>query len=160
MMPCPDRLQIAEPMTYFTPQRVALLGYGGLLPFIATTIGSVLDGTHAAFWLYALQTYGAVILSFVGALHWGFAMLAKDIDDAERNARYLWSVIPALLAWPALLLSGGMAIGLLLGGFLLHYWQDRRLVQRFGLPSWYLPLRGRLTGVACLCLVISLPLSY
>lgn len=147
-------------MTISSPQRVALLGYGGLLPFIATAIGSVLDGAHAAFWRDALQTYGAVILSFVGALHWGFAMLAKDLDDAERDARYLWSVIPALLAWPALLLSGGLANALLLGGFLLHYWQDRRLAQRCALPSWYLPLRGQLTGVACLCLIISLPLNH
>ena len=83
------------------PRRVALLGYGGLLPFIATALGSVLDGSHAPFWLDAQIAYGAVILSFVGALHWGFAMLAADLDDAERDARYLWSVIPALLAWPA-----------------------------------------------------------
>lgn len=147
-------------MTITTPQRVALLGYGGLLPFIATALGSVLDGAHAALWLDALQAYGAVILSFVGALHWGFAMLATDLDDAERDARYLWSVIPALLAWPALLLSGGLASALLLVGFLLHYWQDRRLVRHCALPAWYLPLRGRLTGVACLCLIVSLPLTY
>lgn len=143
-----------------TPQRVALLGYGGLLPFIATALGSVFDGSHAVFWLDAQHAYGAVILSFVGALHWGFAMLATDLDDAERDRRYLWSVIPALLAWPALLLSGGLAGAVLLVGFLLHYWQDRRLVQRCALPSWYLPLRGRLTGVACLCLIVSVSLSH
>jgi hypothetical protein len=147
-------------MTTPTPQRVALLGYGGLLPFIATALGGALDDSHAAIWLDALHAYGAVILSFVGALHWGFAMLATDLDDGERDARYLWSVIPALLAWPALLLSGGLAGALLLAGFLLHYWQDRRLVRRCPLPAWYLPLRGRLTGVACLCLIVSLPLSH
>jgi hypothetical protein len=89
-----------------SPKRVALLGYGGLLPFIGLSIGSVVDHHHALIWVDALHAYGAVILSFVGALHWGFAMLANDLDDAERDARYLWSVIPALLAWPALLLSG------------------------------------------------------
>ena len=143
-------------MTIAIPQRVALLGYGGLLPFIATALGSVLDDSRAAFWLDALHAYGAVILSFVGALHWGFAMLATDLDDAERDARYLWSVIPALLAWPALLLTGALASTLLLVGFLLHYWQDRRLVKHCALPAWYLPLRGRLTAVACLCLMVSL----
>lgn len=142
-------------MTITTPPRIALLGYGGLLPFIATALGCALDADHAALWLDALHAYGAVILSFVGALHWGFAMLATDLDDARRDGRYLWSVIPALLAWPALLLSGGLASALLVGGFLLHYWQDRRLVQHCALPSWYLPLRGRLTAVACLCLIIS-----
>jgi len=146
-------------MMFSTPRRVALLGYGGLLPFIATALGSVLDDSHAMIWLDALQAYGAVILSFVGALHWGFAMLATDLDDAERDARYLWSVIPALLAWPALLLSGTLASTLLLLGFLHHYWQDRRLAQRCTLPAWYLPLRRRLTGVACLCLIVSLFLA-
>ena len=87
-------------------------------------------------------------------------MLAADLDDAERDARYLWSVIPALLAWPALLLSGVLAGALLLAGFLLHYWQDRRLLRRCALPAWYLPLRGRLTGVACLCLIVSLSLGH
>jgi hypothetical protein len=147
-------------MTTPTPRRVALLGYGGLLPFIATALGSVLDGSHAPFWLDAQIAYGAVILSFVGALHWGFAMLAADLDDAERDARYLWSVIPALMAWPALLLSGVLAGALLVAGCLLHYWQDRRLLRRCALPAWYLPLRGRLTGVACLCLIVSLSLGH
>ncbi|MBK6637248.1 MAG: DUF3429 domain-containing protein [Rhodocyclaceae bacterium] len=135
------------------PKRVALLGYGGLLPFIGLSIGSVVDHHHALIWVDALHAYGAVILSFVGALHWGFAMLANDLGDAERDARYLWSVIPALLAWPALLLSGLLASGMLVLGFVLHYWQDRRLANGCALPPWYLPLRGRLTGVACLCLI-------
>lgn len=138
-----------------SPKRVALLGYGGLLPFIGLALGSVVDHHHALLWGDALHAYGAVILSFVGALHWGFAMLASDLDDAERDARYLWSVIPALLAWPALLLSGPLASGLLVLGFALHYWQDRRLAKCCVMPPWYLPLRGRLTGVACLCLIVS-----
>ena len=138
-----------------SPKRVALLGYGGLLPFIGLALGSVVDHHHALLWGDALHAYGAVILSFVGALHWGFAMLASDLDDAERDARYLWSVIPALLAWPALLLSGPLVSGLLVLGFVLHYWQDRRLAKCCVLPPWYLPLHGRLTGVACLCLIVS-----
>ena len=84
-------------------------------------------------------------------------MMAAAIPrhESERDALYLWSVVPALLAWPALLLSGWTASALLVTGFLLHYRQDRRLVQRCALPSWYLPLRGRLTGIACLCMIIS-----
>ena len=81
-------------MTSAIPQRVALLGYGGLLPFIATAFGSVLDGAHAALWLDALHAYGAVILSFVGALHWGFAMLATDIDDGV-NGGGIWGRMAA-----------------------------------------------------------------
>jgi len=40
----------------------------------------------------------------------------------------------------------------LIFGFVAHYWQDRRLDAHAQLPAWYLPLRFRLTAVACLCL--------
>ena len=142
------------------PRRVAWLGYGGLLPFIATAVGSAVDSHHDPFWLDIQHAYGAVILSFVGALHWGVAMLARDLDEAQRDTRYLWGVMPALVAWPALLLSGWTASALLVAGFMLHYWQDRRLVRQCALPSWYLPLRGRLTGIACVCMIISPSLSH
>ncbi len=147
-------------MTAALPRRVAWLGYGGLLPFIATTAGSAAGSHHDPLWLDIQHAYGAVILSFVGALHWGVAMLARDLDDAQRDARYLWSVMPALIAWPALLLTGWTASILLVVGFLLHYWQDRRLVRHCALPAWYLPLRGRLTGIACVCMIVSPALSH
>ncbi|MBN8474061.1 DUF3429 domain-containing protein [Sulfuritalea sp.] len=142
------------------PRRLAWLGYGGLLPFIATAAGSAAGSHHDPLWLDIQHAYGAVILSYVGALHWGAAMLARDLDEAQRDARYLWSVMPALIAWPALLLTGWTASILLVVGFLLHYWQDRRLVRHCALPAWYLPLRGRLTGIACVCMIISPALSH
>ena len=52
-----------------------LLVGGGLLPFATLSGGSVvMDGAHAALFHYPLVAYGAVILSFVGALHWGIAL--------------------------------------------------------------------------------------
>lgn len=73
------------------PRRVAWLGYGGLLPFIATAVGSAAASHHDPLWLDIQHAYGAVILSFIGALHWGVAMMARDLDESERDARYLWS---------------------------------------------------------------------
>lgn len=134
------------------PRIVALLGYGGLLPFLALVGACLLGGFHTAFWRQALFAYGAVILSFVGALHWGFAMFLPGLDERQRAWRYAWSVVPALLAWPAVLLSPRMASALLVWGFAMHYLQDRRLARRVALPAWYLPLRLRLTSIACLCL--------
>ncbi|MDD2875189.1 MAG: DUF3429 domain-containing protein [Azoarcus sp.] len=54
------------------PRTVAWLGYGGRLPFVLLTVllGVGVDG--ADFFREALIGYGAVILSFVGALHWEF----------------------------------------------------------------------------------------
>ncbi|MSR09188.1 MAG: DUF3429 domain-containing protein [Gammaproteobacteria bacterium] len=138
------------------PLTVAWLGYGGLVPFVALALGSLIDDEQAAFFSAALRAYGAVILSFVGALHWGFAMTLSEFRDesAQRrqNETFGWSVVPALLAWPALLVPGPLASGLLIAGFAAHYGQDRRLAAFASLPAWYLPMRLRLSACACLCL--------
>ncbi len=129
------------------------LGYAGLIPFVVLAPASLLDGHHGYTWSDALYAYGAVILSFVCALHWGFAMALPGLDDARRRRTMLWSVVPSLIAWPALLLVPMEAAVLLVTGFVLHYLQDRRLARHAELPAWYLPLRLRLTAVACISLI-------
>jgi hypothetical protein len=139
------------------PPIVAWLGYGGLLPFIALAAAVWFDGNHSSLWRDALVGYGAVILSFVGALHWGFAMSQSDMTTNLRARSFVWSVVPSLLAWitllMTLLMTPNYAVMLLVIGFLMHFWQDRRLVQLVNLPAWYLPLRLKLTLVACLSLL-------
>lgn len=135
------------------PRHVAWLGCGGLLPFAGLAMLSALDAGHAPVWSQALTAYGAVILAFVGALHWGVAMSAPALEPAARRRAYAWSVVPALLAWPAILLGAPVGSGLLMLGFVLHLARDHGLADRAGLPAWYLPLRWRLTVVACACLL-------
>lgn len=145
-----------EPRQATIPSTAASLGYGGLLPFVLLALGILIDTQRAAWFSAALIAYGAVILSFVGALHWGFAMSLGEFTDESghrrRNEEFLWSVVPALLAWPALLVSTTVASVMLIAGFVAHYGQDRRLAAFASLPAWYLPMRLRLTVVACLCL--------
>lgn len=135
------------------PRTVAWLGYGGLIPFLALTPASLLDQHHGALWSDALYAYGAIILSFIGALHWGLAMSQPELSERQRSAWFVWSVIPALIAWPAILFSPPLAAPLLVFGFIAHYLQDRRLARQARLPDWYLPLRLRLSSVAVVCLV-------
>jgi hypothetical protein len=134
------------------PAGAAWLGYGGLVPFVVPALAPLWDHHHGAVWGDVLFAYAAVILAFVGALHWGFAISLAGLTAQRRQALFAWSVVPALLAWPALLLSPALASPLLIGGFLLHYIQDRRLARVAQLPHWYLPLRRNLTLVACFCL--------
>jgi len=134
------------------PRPVAWLGYGGLLPFLALA-AAVLLRLEEDLARAALVGYGAVILSFVGALHWGFAMLLPGLDEAERTRLFAWSTVPALVAWPALLAPPPLAAFILMAGFVAHYLHDRRLARRADLPAWYLPLRLQLSSVACLSLV-------
>lgn len=144
-----------SPLPDTLPTSVAWLGYGGLLPFIGLPLLAALDPHHQPLWRDALVAYGAVILSFVGALHWGFAMQLPELDAAQRRNRFIWSTVPALLAWPAVLLEIQLAAPLLVAGFIAHYLQDRRLARASTLPGWYLPLRLRLTTVACLSLILA-----
>lgn len=137
------------------PPIVSCLGYGGLLPFVALAAATWFDSNHSSLWRAALLAYGAVILSFVGALHWGFAMSQSDMTTNRRTRSFVWSVVPSLLAWIALLVVSKYAVVLLAAGFLIHFWQDRRLVQLVNLPDWYLPLRLKLTLVACVSLFSS-----
>lgn len=138
------------------PPIVKWLGYGGLLPFVVLATAACVDSSHSSLWLDALIGYGAVILSFVGALHWGFAMSHDDMTAHERARCFVWSVVPALIGWVALLMTHKYACALLVAGLLAHFWQDKRLVNVVRLPVWYLPLRLQLTLVACISLLLAL----
>lgn len=130
------------------------LGYGGLIPFLVLAPVSLLDSHHGFTWSDALFAYGAVILSFVCALHWGFAMALPSMPQALRRNCFVWSVVPALIAWPAMMLEPVLGAPLLMAGFVAHIWQDHRLAGRVALPAWYLPLRRQLSIVACVCLAL------
>lgn len=127
------------------------LGAGGLLPFFALAALQWL--TSDPRWLPMLAGYGAVILSFVGALHWGYAVRDAPLGP-EAWLRYGWSVLPALLAWVCLMLPPAAGVLLLAGGLLGCLAIDERLARRIGSPAWLMRLRRVLTagGAASLLL--------
>jgi hypothetical protein len=109
----PDPAASAAMADAALPGAVAWLGYGGLVPFVGLAAASVLDENHAVYWADGLFAYGAIILSFIGALHWGYALsLGASISEAaraRRNACFAWSVVPSLIAWLALLLPASLS---------------------------------------------------
>lgn len=135
---------------------VRVLGYGGLIPFVALTLGVMMAGKMAAFWMaWALAAYGAVIFSFIGAIHWGVALTRDDLDDDLRNRALVWGIIPPLLASGCLLLPHGLALlGLAVLGvvvLLMDIYLDRQLP----MPEGWIRLRVHLTLVACASLTVS-----
>jgi hypothetical protein len=139
------------------PAQLLTLGMGGLIPFFALTLAAwVAAPDNAALATRYLAYYGAVILSFVGALHWGFAMV-RPIDEFERGRIYGWSVCPALAAWFALMLPTAGGLVMIAVMFLLHYRMDRRVAQLATLPAWYIKLRLWLTLGAVATLLAALP---
>lgn len=136
------------------PAAFTALGYAGLLPFVACVLGVVLlDAAARAFAVQALVAYGAVILSFLGAVHWGLLLRA---GEGQVQSRLAFGVVPALAGWVALLLPEREALALLVvafGGFWLY---EHRLVGSRLLPLDYLRLRRSLSLAVCALLTLGL----
>ncbi|GFH27670.1 Tr-type G domain-containing protein [Haematococcus lacustris] len=95
-----------------------VLPFLGLTPYLVEAAGLhqwVVDAARMQL------NYGALIVTFLGAVHWGLAMtstLTGPRAAVMLRERYLWSVGPALLAWPVL--SMETAPGSLMIALLLH----------------------------------------
>jgi hypothetical protein len=67
--------------------------------------------------MHTQMCYGVVIVTFLGAVHWGLAMatpLTSPVAYRLASEAYVWSVIPSLLAWPVALMDPGEEGGALL----------------------------------------------
>jgi hypothetical protein len=139
------------------PRPALWLGLSGLLPFLATALLSWIapeDWRGVA--LYALAAYGAVILSFLGAVHWGLALRAPASEAAAVAPRLGLGVLPALIGWVALLLPPGLGLPLLALGILGTAAVEAVAARRGLLPPAYLRLRWMLSLGAALSLLAGL----
>ena len=120
------------------------LGIAGLLPFVAGAAGLwFLPPDWAGLAALALLTYAAVIVSFLGGIHWGLAM---PLVQTQRGL-LIWGVLPSLLAWAGLLLNSAWGLLLMAASLLLCYIVDCQIYRSLGLGGW-IGLRGLLTIVA------------
>jgi hypothetical protein len=129
------------------PSPVALkLSYAGLAPFVFGALLALLVREevypHVAL---GLSAYAAVIVSFLGGIHWGLGMRAAVPNPVP----YAWGVVPSLVAWVAAVMPP--YAGLVIQGAMLVvcFLVDRRLYREQGMGAW-LTLRFRLTVVATL----------
>jgi hypothetical protein len=139
------------------------LGYAGLVPFVALALGCAVPSLgKALLWLgdesaqkAALRTYGAIIVSFMAALHWAYGVVAPWREPQHSAKVLAWSVFPALVAWfatwamaprPALIVLATCLVGVL--------YVDHCLKGEPWFPPWFWPLRVQLTAVSSLSLVL------
>ena len=126
------------------------LGYGGLIPFAGLAAAICLLGpADRARSTHALLGYGATILSFLGAIHWGLAM--RDAAALSRGL-LLWGVVPSLVAWVALLINPIAGLCLVAAGLWACFAVDWVVYRRLGVQAW-LPMRLLLTVVASVCCI-------
>lgn len=139
-------------VTATPPRIVHALGALAVVPFVA---GAILVWTADAGWhatvALALSAYAAVVIAFIGALHWG--LLMRDPSAPGAGPRFAWGVVPSIVAWIALLLPPHLGLGIQAATLVLCYLVDRATYPHDRVEGW-LPFRLTLTAVATVCCVV------
>ena len=128
---------------------VHLLGALALLPFVAGAIGAwVGDVATRASFAQALAAYAAVVVSFIGGIHWGFGFR----QATPTAPTFVWGVVPSIVAWGAQLTPPHVALWSHATTLVVCWFVDRATYPAAGAAAW-LPLRARLTIGAVACCV-------
>lgn len=132
-----------------------ILGCAGLIPFVglAALIGLGPE-TWYGYSLTALSYYGAVILAFVGALHWGYA-LKRAAHGGKTWVQYGFSVAPAMVAWLSLLFPVWTGLRLQAACLLICYAFDRVAARDDPVPQRFLQLRAVLSVMGAASLIFA-----
>ncbi|CCO26494.1 hypothetical protein BN14_00518 [Rhizoctonia solani AG-1 IB] len=80
-------------------------------------------------------TYGAVLLGFLGAVHWGLEF--AKFGGEKGYKRLALGVAPALYAWPTLSLTPEVALAAQWAGFTAFWWADSKATSAGWTPKWY-----------------------
>lgn len=146
------------------PKLPKLLTYLGVSPFLLASLAST-PSIHAALVSWGLKAewiahcgiiYAAIILSFLGGIHWGVALAQfKSHTRGSVSASFLffWSNVIALGAWSLILLEQQAALYVLAAGFFVQWLMDVWLAKHGALPDWFGRLRGYVTPLVLVCLL-------
>jgi hypothetical protein len=154
------------------PISAILLSILGLAPFIGCGLAALgPEATSADRMLTALIAWGALMLAFVGGVHWGMVLrepdtatpaLTGDKPGIGRHARIGLAVLPPILAWMALLLplvaAPWLALLLLIAAYIAALVAEHHAADRLALPTRYLWLRWGFTVIAVAMLTTVLTL--
>ncbi|CAG8982132.1 hypothetical protein HYALB_00003224 [Hymenoscyphus albidus] len=146
------------------PRASLYLGAAGVLPYAATSLSTVylawdINHSHATgqSFLFSPETahqlletifpiqigFGAIIISFLGAIHWGLEYAGYGGYQSYR--RYMYGVIAPAVAWPTLLMPVEYALITQFSTFTFMYFADARATVRGWCPPWYATYRFVLT---------------
>ena len=167
-----DGLQTAPMWMHLenTPRWAMALGFGGLFPFLAFSGGTRNHLEHAlallpmpdptwTAWIIDHAdllhlSYAATIVSFLGGVHWGAAMLQYSTSPV--TGRLVWGVLPQIAAFPAVAmpapLNSLVLATLLIGGLHVDFFYALKNMY----PRNLLMLRLPLTLAATASLAMSI----
>lgn len=169
-----DASTITGEMAKRVPQPALLWGAAGIVPYVGTAGASiylsrqanlVASGQESSIDLETAQAlllhaqniqvaYGAIILSFLGAIHWGFEW--AKLGGRVGNLRYAMGVAPLAFAWPTLLLGPQLALVSQFGAYVGIWFIDLRATTEGWAPSWYSTYRFWLTAAVGTSIIATL----
>ncbi|KAK1834027.1 hypothetical protein QBC39DRAFT_278146 [Podospora conica] len=163
------------------PRDPYMLGLAGTLPYLGTSIATVflswnlntpwpttsntlnsilLSHDKASELLNMLEPiqigYGAVLVSFLGAIHWGLEFAEKSPLKERTKFRYAVGVVAPIVAWPTMFFPIEWALTTQFLAFTGLYFADSRATTRGWAPAWYGSYRWVLTAVVGVAIFISL----
>ncbi|KAF8350405.1 hypothetical protein F5887DRAFT_939031 [Amanita rubescens] len=167
-------LGITRQVLYDVPMPMMVLGLAGGIPYVAASattvytayaaglaasgVVSYMDPVAAlAVFDRALEfqvTYGAVMLSFLGAMHWGMEIAAYDGQKGYR--RLALGAAPMLIAWPTLVMGPITALIVQWLGFTGLWLADAKATMAGWTPKWYSQYRFYLSLLVGSCIIGSL----
>lgn len=157
------------------PSEAFWVGIAGLTPYVITSfstlylawdinyvaahgMGNALGKETATNLLHFLEPtqigLGAIILSFLGAVHWGLEM--AEYGGKHPYRRYTIAVLAPALAWPTVLLPLDYALLTQFVGFVGMYFADTTATFYGWVPKWYATYRFILTFIVGACIIITL----
>ncbi|ORX38411.1 hypothetical protein BD324DRAFT_649780 [Kockovaella imperatae] len=156
-----DFIGITKNIFQWVPQPALVVGLAGTLPYLGTAFGTIFLAREAARESQGLSTitggsldsilgnlhtlehiqitYGAIILSFLGAIHWG--MEFSKYGGYQGYNRLALGVAPVLIAWPTTFLPHGLALVAQWLGFTGTWFLDQRASSNGWTPPWYATYR-------------------
>ncbi|KAF9645654.1 hypothetical protein BDM02DRAFT_3156813 [Thelephora ganbajun] len=161
------------------PKPYLLFGLAGALPYLGTSgtviylanqaslaaqgaLSNIDPGVALTLLDRALNiqvTYGAVMLSFLGALHWG--MEFSEYGGYKGYQRLMLGAAPVLIAWPTLAMGPTTALVVQWLGFTGLWYADVRATAQGWTPKWYSQYRFYLSFLVGTCIIGTLAgISY
>ncbi|KAK8854653.1 hypothetical protein IAR55_003392 [Kwoniella newhampshirensis] len=157
--PTADFADITRSFIAAVPKPALYFGLAGTLPYLGTAISTVLlareaslaslasdgiapsglDLATALSYLHTVEhiqvSYGAIILSFLGAIHWGMEFSKLGGEFGYR--RLALGIVPVLFAWPTTFLTHGTALAVQWMGFTGQWFLDQRASSAGWTTHWY-----------------------
>ncbi|ORY79804.1 hypothetical protein BCR35DRAFT_95701 [Leucosporidium creatinivorum] len=167
-------LDSVKSLAHEMPRDALMWGGLGLLPYAGTSLATVylarqaslavslgessgLNSEAAMILLQQVQqlqiSYGAVVLSFVGAIHWGFEFSKYAGTHPQR---YTLGILPSILGCGSLLLAPQAALMTQWAGFFGAWYADQQATNKGLTPGWYSTYRFWLTTVVGSSILLTL----